>query len=812
MSKKILIVDDEPDIVKIFQIILEMEPGEYISETAGDGREALLKVPLFLPDLIILDEMLPFVSGNEVAKLLKTDPEYKQIPIIMVTAKHQYKDKIESLVNSQVDDYVTKPFEPEEIRARIKAMLRLRNLTDELKQANDNLHKMYKQASDMADIRKKLLDEVLKGSPSAVILTDNDMNIIEANANLYDVLSLNPENIIGKKVEDIFKVDIKSGEKTTPYAIQFFDNLKGKLYLDVLCHPMTGYDRNIIFVTDNTREKMLKNIRGLFKSTLKEGSDNKDFLKNLLSEIKSYFFAEAGALYMFDGENTYKGEIGEPASRDKFTEDSLKINIGQLKKSMHSKVMCVTGTDIKKYMADPENHMLNFIIIPLKGIEKKLGILLLYNCPGIEISFDYKIEIIDFIVNIVSVLYENMLLISRLNKENILVRSLINISQIINSTIEYNKLISVFVEIVSQFMGAKTVGLFLFNKTTHNLELIHSTGYDAKLINDYKLDFITKEEIESGGKDVVAALKSNKKFSILNIPGETHIFALKMRYKLIGYVVVYKKDPDIMYTEMLALLMEHVAKAIENSYLFDQIIKQNEQLINTTDTLAKTEQKLIISEQLAGMGRFAAAVAHEIRNPLTIMLGAVQNSRNATPEEKNIILEHLEAKIIDIDHILRQMMEFAKQIKITIEEFDPVKSLDDTLNFISGKAKIERVEIIRKINIKSKIKADKMWLERVLLNLFINALDEMKDGGVMTVTVGEDFENIIFKINDTGKGIPNEIKNKIFEPFNTSKKAGTGLGLYNVKKTVELQGGRINFITGDTGTTFTIQLPKVINK
>jgi signal transduction histidine kinase/CheY-like chemotaxis protein len=812
MASKILIVDDEPDIVKIIRIILDIEPGQYIIETSGDGRDALSKAATFRPDLILLDEMLPLVKGNEVAKKLKTDPELKLIPIIMVTARHLQRDKIESLVESMVDDYITKPFEPEELRARIKAMLRIKSLTDELNRAKNSLQEMYEKAADAADIRKRMLDEVLKGFPFAVVLTDASMNIIEANTSLFDMLSLTPDYLYGKNVSEVFKTDIKPGEKDAPYNVQYFDRARGKLYLGIHCFAVEGHEKYIILVSDNTRDRMLKNIQSLFRTTLKEGADHRDFFKNLLGEIKSYFFAEAGAVYIFDGDNTYKGEMGETGGRDIFSEKELGIKLNQLKKSMHSKVTYASGGEINKYMENAQGNVMNMVIIPLKGLEKKLGLLLLYNCPGIETSFEYKLEIIDFVVNIVSVLYENMMLIGRLNKENILVRSLINISQIINSTLEYNKLIAVFVEIVSQFIGSETVGLFLFNKSSHNLELIHSTGYAKANIDKYESNYISKEEIENYGKDNSEALSKNQKFGPFYSPGVTHVFALKMRYKLIGFVAVDKADPDNMHMEMLALLMEHVAKAIENSYLFDQIIKQNEQLINTTDTLKKTEQRLIISEQLAGMGRFAAAVAHEIRNPLTIMLGAVQNSRIATPEEKDAILEHLEAKIIDIDHILKQMMEFAKQITITIEEFDPVTSIDGTLKFISHKARIEQIEIKKEIVVKSGVKADKMWLERVLLNLYMNAMDEMKGGGTLTVWAGEDDTNIILRIGDTGNGIPNEIRNKIFEPFNTSKKAGTGLGLYNVKKAVELQGGRIDFVTGDTGTIFTIQLPKVISK
>ena len=723
----------------------------------------------------------------------------------MVTARHLQKDKIDSFINSKVDDYITKPFEPEELRARIKAMLRVKMLTDELETANLALKESYSRAHDTADVRKVMLDEVLKGMPNAVILTDSGLNIIEANSNLYDMLSVGQEMIIGANAEAVFKTDIKNSD--SPVNAQFVSPVKGKLYLEINSMEVDGHQRRILVVNDRTRERLLANIQKLFQHTLNEPSGSRDFFKKLLLEVGNYFYAQAGAVYIFDGGNIYRSGMEEQEGAEKFSDAGLKTHIQQVKKAMHQQPLFLTGDDVKKYMDDPEGLVSNVLIIPLKGAEIKLGVLVLYNARGIEATFENKMEIIDFVVNIVSVIYKNMMLVGRLNKENILIRSLINISQIINSTMEYTKLIGIFVEIVSQFVGSEKVGLLLFNKKSQNLELIHCTGYEKERIERYSKNTINREEIENYGKDSTDALLNNEKFAVFNIPGVTRVFQLKLRYKLIGYVCVEKQDMDPLHVEMLALLMEHVAKSIENSYLFDQILKQNEQLIETTETLRKTEQRLIISEQLAGMGKFAAAVAHEIRNPLTIMLGAVQNSRNATVQEKDDILENLEGKIIDIDHILKQMMEFAKQMKITIEEFDPEASIGATLKFIAHKAKSENVRIVKDLKITGMVKADKMWFERVLLNLYMNAMDEMKGGGEMTVAASEEAGDLVIKIGDTGHGIPEEIMNKIFEPFNTSKKTGTGLGLYNVKKAIELQGGKIDFVTSGKGTIFTIHLP-----
>jgi len=121
MKEKILIVDDERDIVKMLDYNLKKEGYRTIS--ASDGEDALERVTREHPDLIILDLMLPGMDGLEVCKTLKQDTKTARIPIIMLTAKAQESDKIVGL-ELGADDYVTKPFSPRELIARIKAVVR----------------------------------------------------------------------------------------------------------------------------------------------------------------------------------------------------------------------------------------------------------------------------------------------------------------------------------------------------------------------------------------------------------------------------------------------------------------------------------------------------------------------------------------------------------------------------------------------------------------------------------------------------------------------------------------------------------------
>lgn len=123
--KKILVVDDEPSLRDLVELVLKREKYEVV--TAADGKTALAMAEAFKPDLILLDIMLPDMSGHQVCKQLNTN---KRIPTIMVTARHETIDKVLGL-ELGADDYVTKPFEIMELLARIKALLRRANKEEE---------------------------------------------------------------------------------------------------------------------------------------------------------------------------------------------------------------------------------------------------------------------------------------------------------------------------------------------------------------------------------------------------------------------------------------------------------------------------------------------------------------------------------------------------------------------------------------------------------------------------------------------------------------------------------------------------------
>lgn len=135
--RRILVVDDEPNIVRFLEYMLTREGHEV--KGATDGDQALTMADDFKPDLVLLDVHMPFPSGFDVVKVLKGRRETRNIPVILVTAKHRdIESKVKGL-SAGADDYITKPFSHSELLARVRAQLRIRELTLKLEEANRRL-------------------------------------------------------------------------------------------------------------------------------------------------------------------------------------------------------------------------------------------------------------------------------------------------------------------------------------------------------------------------------------------------------------------------------------------------------------------------------------------------------------------------------------------------------------------------------------------------------------------------------------------------------------------------------------------------
>ena len=170
MPNKILIVDDEPFNLDLLE--QELMEYNYVLERATDGVDALAKANSFAPDIILLDYMMPKMNGLEVVKALRQSERHKSVPVILLTAKASQEDKVAGL-DAGADDYVTKPFDSFELLARVRAMLRIKELHDQLGEWNRTLaQKVQEQIGELK--RMERLKRYLSPQIAETILEKED--------------------------------------------------------------------------------------------------------------------------------------------------------------------------------------------------------------------------------------------------------------------------------------------------------------------------------------------------------------------------------------------------------------------------------------------------------------------------------------------------------------------------------------------------------------------------------------------------------------------------------------------------------------
>ena len=198
MANKILIVDDEPFNLDLLE--QELADYDYVIARAGDGVEALEKIDAFGPDVILLDYMMPKMNGLEVVKQLRKNPAHKAIPVILLTAKATQEDKVAGL-DAGADDYVTKPFDTFELLARVRAMMRLKEMHDRLEQWNrsltDTVQRQLADLERMARLKRYLspqIAETILGAESELFKTHrSEITIVFLDLRGFTAFSDNAE-------------------------------------------------------------------------------------------------------------------------------------------------------------------------------------------------------------------------------------------------------------------------------------------------------------------------------------------------------------------------------------------------------------------------------------------------------------------------------------------------------------------------------------------------------------------------------------------------------------------------------------------
>ncbi len=242
-----------------------------------------------------------------------------------------------------------------------------------------------------------------------------------------------------------------------------------------------------------------------------------------------------------------------------------------------------------------------------------------------------------------------------------------------------------------------------------------------------------------------------------------------------------------------------------------------QQVKDRTGELVKANQALLQSEKMSAVGQLAAGVAHEINNPLGVILGFAQGvvKRLEPNHPMEMPLKSIEREALRCKDLVQNLLTFSRSSKAGKEETDVNLVTENSLSLIVAQAKVKNIQLVKQLEPGlPKFLANASQIQQILVNLANNAMDAMPGGGTLTFRTKksqlEGKEAIEIQIQDTGQGIPKEIVSKIFEPFFTTKEIGkgTGLGLSLVFEIVQKHEGKITVDSEiEKGTTFKVCLP-----
>lgn len=229
------------------------------------------------------------------------------------------------------------------------------------------------------------------------------------------------------------------------------------------------------------------------------------------------------------------------------------------------------------------------------------------------------------------------------------------------------------------------------------------------------------------------------------------------------------------------------------------------------ESLERIGNQLLVSERLAALGRVTAGVAHEVKNPLNSMrlwLEVLKGNMPADPEPQEAV-KMLDSEIDRLDRAVKTFLSFTKPVELKLEETDLRELLDEVI--VAARPSINKAGLDLRVDFPLEfppVLVDRQLIHQAFLNLLLNACDFTPPGGRLGVELRRNGEFAEVSVEDTGRGIAPEDQKKIFQLFFTTRQGGTGVGLANTFRFVQLHNGRIEFTSElGRGTMFRIELP-----
>lgn len=766
----ILIVDDNPaNLSVLFDFLTDAGFQILVAE---DGERAIQIAEYVSPDLILLDVLMPEMDGFETCRRLKSNPQTKEIPIIFLTALSESMNRVKGLEIGAVD-YLTKPLQDEEVLARVKLHLNLRNLTRQLQEQNLQLEQeiterkraeehLQHQANELSEWKNRY-EAVIYASRQIFYDWNSKTNDVIYSGSLNEILNYSPQEMEGglnRWIELIhpedraqFEAEMQrvSATKASSHS-EYRICRKDGVYITVEAHgyfflnSAGNFDRMVGFVTDiserKQREEALRQTTQMLQAIV-QASPLAILVLDCNNIVKMW---NPAAERMFGWEATEVLEKPLPIVPDNQQDEFLTLHQQILKGET------LTQFEVCRQRRDGSLIDINILAAPLRDANDEIN-------------------------GIMAILMD----ITERKQSEQKIR-------------EQAALLNVTTDAI--FVWSIDNQILFWNKGAERLY-----GWQAEEILEQR---------------TIIQLSAEESFAQLLEAQDT----ILQQGEWQGRLYQLTKEGQKFVVESRWTLMRDEAGNPKSILVVNTDITEKQQL----------EAQFLRTQRMQSIGTLAGGIAHDLNNLLTPVLFSAQLMlmQPSLPEnKKEQLLKTIEASTKRGAALIKQVLCFARGIegKRTVIQ---LRHLISEVRHIALETLPKTIQFQMDLNNELwPVLGDATQLHQVLINLCINASDAMPKGGKLKISannliVDDNYARfhldakvgpyVVISVSDTGIGISPEIMDRIFEPFFTTKEfgKGTGLGLSTVHMIVKSHGGFVDVAsTIAEGTQVDVYLPAI---
>ncbi|MCD6117801.1 PAS domain S-box protein [bacterium] len=799
----ILVVEDERVVAEDIQRSLE-QMGYSVPAVSASGEDAIKKVEQYHPNLILMDIVIRGdMNGIETAEKIVSKYD---VPIVYLTA---YADKktLEEAKQTGPFGYILKPFNSRELKSTIEMAIYKHGMDQKLRE------------------NEAWLSTTLRSIGDGVIATDADGKIRFINKIALEMLGYKNEEVVSRKINEVFKfIDKNNGNTLNSFTAESLNS--GKIYFLKSGAMLLKRDGSTVPIDGNSSP--ILDERGNIIGAVKVFRDISARLQAeeaiRLSEEKYRTLFETIAQGVL-----YYNRDGKIISGNPAAEKILEVDVNNIYgKSLWSAGFTLIKEDGTVYdeSHDPiavsiKEHytVLNKVV----GLVKD-GSIIRWLLVDVTPQFDHSGNRLVSVVMSFSDITKRREAELALHNKNIQLSSLVHLAHEISTTLDIESILKKTLDVLIEKTEFTSGSIFILNKDRTDIDVETHSSASPKAQNRIRELFLDKNSFYRRsllhGHTKIYPLRQliakdpqysedeslKKRFNqCLVIPIQIDSY-IEGSINLIGKV---KNLPIDLSDDFFSSTGLHLGLSLKNAKLYEEIKI-------TLKQLKETQNKLIQSEKLAGLGALASNIVHEIGNPLAAIDNSIQVlQRKLQLEGKlNELMNIISWETERLIRTINELREFSKPKRLNFAKSDlrqvikkAIFVLNQDVELIFGKKIIySPPKELPDIHI------DPDAIEQVAINLIKNGLQAVKEGGVVKVFLNKNGKVkdpcVILKVEDDGEGIAVENFENIFEPYFSTKARGMGLGMHIVKTNVELHGGSIKIDSKQgQGTAVTVSIP-----